>query len=264
NYFVGNTPAEGGALSPSWQDGATLPIFFGPPLPLLFQGILLGNLSPVRTLTRASIQPPWNPTAWFDFDVTLPSETIVGDAGKVTYRIGSDITSRPSLKGPVGSWLLPDQVMPDKLLVPRLFNNLSWIIGGVDSLGSSNCSLENNMFPERRSNFDSGGPVDQHYVAIDGHRNALGMYATEGHVNDGFAFLRAAMKKGMLIDLDHLSQKARVDAYLLANQYAGEAGFATGDCASGFPCRDYPFIGVHSRVREFQINDSKLEEFRNA
>ncbi len=68
----------------------------------------------------------------------------------------------------------------------------------------------------------------------------------------------------MLLDTDHLSMNMRVDLYALADTYAREAGWPRCTSKDKRSCGDYPFVGVHSKVRTLEIDPQGLEEFRNA
>jgi hypothetical protein len=98
---------------------------------------------------------------------------------------------------------------------------------------------------------------------MNGHRNALGLFRGDNGQN-GETFLRAAMKKGMLLDTDHLSMNMRVDLYALADTYAREAGWPSCNSTDKRSCGGYPYVGVHSKVRTLEIDPQHIEEFRNA
>src|SRR5207302_631594 len=115
------------------------------------------------------------------------------------------------------------------------------------------CVLDHTVNPDHAHDF--GSEVNGQFTAADGHRNALGLFRNGDE--DGEAFLRAAMKKGMLLDVDHMSQQMRVDVYQLAAAYAREAGRPPLEsCGAGETCGDYPVMGVHSTVRELEKEGS--------
>jgi hypothetical protein len=63
----------------------------------------------------------------------------------------------------------------------------------------------------------------------------------------------------MLLDVDHLSQRMRVEAYELAGSFAREAGWPSiGTCEAGPSCGDYPVMGVHTTVRGLEKEGSNL------
>jgi microsomal dipeptidase-like Zn-dependent dipeptidase len=258
NYFVNSTPAN---VDPPWV-GTTvvnivLPSLFGPfgGMPLL-QDHLFNIYQPVTH--------KWNPTDWFDFDLdNNPNDAILFDPADalypVTYRIGADGFKGSSLRNGSG-WLSPGDVFDTQLIKVMQINDLPIF---ASPLPDSNCSLGGVTYPLHPNSL--GDVVDKHYTAVDGHRNALGLFhADDGSRNDGEAFLRAAMETGMLIDMDHLSQKMRSELYQLGNQFASEAGLSPGPCADGLPCRDYPFVSVHSKVRGLEIDGNNIEEYRDA
>ena len=241
NYYLNGTPADRG---PRWEE---LPVArfildgaFGP----LLGGLILGDFQ----LLHVPAQPthaPWNPYDWFDFDQRRTvSESVIGGYDQITYRIGMDGVKSNTLRASNG-WKPPSDVLGTQVL------NLAVMEAGALAFSPGGCDIEGTAIPTHVTSF--GPDVDAHYVNVDGHRNALGLYRAQGG-NDGEAFLRAAMKKGMLIDLDHLSQNMRLDVYKLAAGYAAEAGWKGGD---------YPLVSVHSKVRGLEKDHSSLEEFRN-
>jgi hypothetical protein len=141
--------------------------------------------------------------------------------------------------------LLPSSVLGKQILNLTLLKGITFAVTG------SSCNAYNTALPGHIDSF--GTRVDSHYQQMQGHRNILGIFHSDG-VNDGYGFLRAAMKKGMLIDTDHLSQNMRVDLYKLASDYAREANL--GDT--------YPTVGVHSKIRGLEIDPSSVEEVRNS
>ena len=224
----------------------------------LLAGLALGSFSLIQDPVQPS-QPPWNPTDWFDFDVNpgRSDDNLIGEYERITYRIGIDDFKGSSLKDLAGKWLPASAVLGKQLIRPTLLKGLALAITGA------HCDLRDTTLPEHADSF--GPTVDFHYQQIAGHRNALGLYK-QGPDN-GVTFLRAAMKKGMLIDTDHLSQNSRVDLYKLAEQYATEASWpAHVACAatSDPRCGTYPFVGVHSKVRGLEIDPKPFEEMRHA
>jgi hypothetical protein len=263
NYFVSGTEPE---QPPTLLDLPLIDIFLDGTFGALLKGLFLGEFSLIGDPVHPN-QPPWNPTDWFDFDVrpSRPDDTFVGEYDRIRYRIGIDRFGDP-LRNATG-FKPPSEVLGKQILVPQLLKGVAFAFAGAS------CDLYNTTLPKNETSF--GPVVDAHYVQIAGHRNALGLFrAPTG--NDGDAFLRAAMKKGMLIDTDHLSQNTRVDAYELAQLYAEEAGWPAGQCrtadgacgpcaAPDAPrCGGYPTVGVHSKVRGLEIDPKGNEELRNA
>jgi hypothetical protein len=255
NYFLSGTPVDGPL---TLVDLPAIPVSldgsFGP----LFDGLPLGLFNLIHYPAQASA-PPWNPEDWFDFDTSLnPDDPLIGGTADVTYRIGGDGFKGTNLKGPDLKWLPPSAVLDKQVPLVRLVKMASLAASGPT------CDLHNSTWPDF---VDSFGPtVDKHYQDVAGHRNALGLFRAEGE-EDGEGFLRAAMKKGMLIDTDHFSQKLRVDFYRLAESYAQEAGWPAGRCRKepgvGMVCGDYPSVGVHSKVRGLEIEPSWMEHVKS-
>jgi hypothetical protein len=253
NYFVSGTDASGATgLTDLPKIPFSLDGTFGP----LLAGLFLGNFSLIADVVHPAT-PVWNKTDFFDFDLRAnrPEDKIIGDYDRVTYRIGIDGFNGPSLKDASGKWLPPDQVLGKQLPVPRLIKGLSLAVSGAT------CNLENTTLPDFATSF--GGVVDEHFTRMAGHRNALGLFKADNG-EDGFAFMRAAMKKGMLLDTDHMSMNMRVDLYALADTYAKEALWPSCASASGQSCGAYPFVGVHSKVRTLEIDPKHFEEMRNS
>lgn len=252
NFFVSGTSADGAQASTDLPD---VPFSLDGSFGTLLAGLFLGNFSFIYDVVQPSA-PPWNPTDWFDFDLrsNRPEDRIIGDYDRVTYRIGIDSFHEPSLRNASG-WRPPSEVLGKQVLRPRLIKGLALAVTGPT------CNLKDTTMPDP---VDSFGPiVDAHYTQADGHRNALGLFHTDG-LNDGEGFLRAAMKKGMLLDTDHLSMNMRLDVYALAERYGQEAGWPACTSADGRTCRGYPFVGVHSKVRTLEIDPKSVEEMRNA
>jgi hypothetical protein len=276
NHFSNGTPMEGEDFSVSESPAVR---FLIPRLPWLPFDIILGDFS-LFTDVGGDAKTPWNPYGWFDFDLSPPPAIYGFDDPKhaVTFRVGQsdpkakvldpddatkDIGS--TLKsGP--SWLGVDGVLDEQVLVERTVHDLADLFYPTGA-----CSLLHTTFPDHAHSF--GDPIDAHYTAVTGHRNALGLWHSDGG-NDGEAFLRAAMKKGMILDVDHMSQKMRVEVYALANVYGEEAHAAAGwepadllprqtlPPCSELSCDDYPFMGVHSSVRGLEREGTSVQEFR--
>jgi hypothetical protein len=264
NHFVNGTPLEGG------PDVFDLPAvrFVLNRLPWLPFDVVLGTFHFLQQVGGDGKQS-WNQFGWFDFDPNSPA-ALFGFAlpeNKVTFRVGQSKpkTSDSSLKGGDGNWLKPADVLDQQILIERVIGDMASLfypLGG--------CNLLNTSWPAHTTTF--GDDVDKHYwQGQDGHRNAQGL------LPDGETFLRAAMKKGMILDVDHMSQKMRVDAYGLAKNYANEATAAGGwsgknlspaadlpSCGPSETCDDYPFMGVHSTVRGLEREGSGIPQFKAA
>jgi hypothetical protein len=259
NYFVSGTEAAGGVQT--FSDLPDLPFFLDGTFGDLLAGLFLGAFSFMQKAEPPSTSgPEWNPKNFFDFDPrpNNPDDTIIGDYDRVTYRIGIDDFKGPSLKDAAGGWLRPEDVLGKQFMVLHPIKGLASFVKS-----DSTCDLRNTTLPGHPTSF--GEEVDDHYVQVAGHRNKLGLFKGGGGEN-GETFLRAAMKKGMLLDTDHLSMNMRVDVYELAATYAREAQWPPCQSAADDrrSCGDYPSVGVHSKVRTLEIDPKHVEEVRNA
>lgn len=268
NFFVNGTDPD---EPPTFVDLPSTVIRLDGSFGSLLKDLLLGTFSLIHDPV-VSASRPWNQKEWFDFDTSSGrgDDQYVGEYDRITFRVGigkpkpattwevdehrpwklppppdaAPKIERKSLKGQ-GNWLPPGSVLDKQIMKVQLLKGISFAVTGPT------CDVYNTTMPKFTDTF--GSEIDQHYQQVAGHRNALGLYKTDG-VNDGEGFLREAMKKGMLIDTDHLSQNMRVDFYQLADQYAKEAKWPGG----------YPTVGVHSAVRGLEVDPSTIEEVRNA
>jgi hypothetical protein len=267
NHFVSGTEASG---TETFSDVPDLPFFLDSTFGDLLAGLFLGNFSFIQDVVHPAT-PEWNPTDSFNFDLQAdrPDDTIIGDYNRVTYRIGSDafvngrqLNNPPhndvSLKDADGNWLRAEVILGKQILVPRLIKGLASF-----TKSDATCDLRNTTLPDSLPSF--GAEVEHNYVHVAGHRNKLGLFKGGGGEN-GETFLRAAMKKGMLLDTDHMSMNMRLDVYALADKYAREAQWprCESDADDRRSCGDYPFVGVHSKVRTLEIDPKRVEEVRNA
>jgi hypothetical protein len=280
NHFANTTPMEG---EPGFLDLPVVP-FELKSIPLFPFDIILGDFVFLRQVNdgglppgigdiAAVFSPSWSPLGWINFDLDPPSSLFgfLNEDAKITFRIGKDSSKGrlseppPAPQDPLvnhGPWLSPSDAFKDGILVERVLADLSlWIYP------TGGCDLTNTSYPGHTTDF--GATVNDQFVHADGHRNATGL------LSDGEAFLRAAMKKGMIVDVDHMSQKMRIDAYRLAAKYGSEANSASGWEASKFQtsaplphcadpennCNDYPFMGVHTTVRGLEKEGSNLPEY---
>jgi hypothetical protein len=258
NYFVSGTPSDGPLSS---ADHPPVSVFLDGSFGAELAGLFLGEFSLAYDPVQPAA-PPWNPMDWFDFDqrASRTDDRYVGEYSRITYRMGLDGTDE--LMTADGQWLPPEKVLGKQLIKPTLMKGLSLAFTGPT------CDLYNTTVPAHAASF--GPAVDEHYKGIAGHRNALGLFRSQAG-SDGPAFLRAAMKKGMLIDTDHLSQNARVDLYQLTEAYALEANWPRGQClrvdgrcgacdaTATEVCGAYPTIGVHSKVRGLEIEPKNTD-----
>ncbi len=240
NHYLNGSPIEG---EPSFTDLA--PVRFvlerSPWMPI---ALLLGQASLIRAAGGDGVQP-WNPAGWFSFDPSATtSNAVIGPEYPVTWRLGQE--EADTLRGLDRKWLPPSEVLGKQVLIAQTIASLSTFIRSV-----GRCDLFNTFKPDYAQGF--GDEVNKQFVSVDGHRNALGIYH-DGSGNDGEAFLRAAMKKGMMIDLDHMSQNMRGEVYQLGADWGAEAGTT----------QHYPFMGVHTTVRELEKEGSNIDTIKNS
>jgi len=107
------------------------------------------------------------------------------------------------------------------------------------------------------------------YATATGQRNKLGL------LPEGFAYIRALMNKGMIVDTAHMSEASVDDLFKLIEKRQAECGGAT---APG--CGEYPAIISHAHFRaqahyerdapneiqasEYDISDKNLRRVRDA
>jgi hypothetical protein len=261
NHFLNATNVDG---DPSFLDlPAARFILDRLAIPSLPFQLILGDFKIFQDV-GSNPPPPWNPDGWFHFDTTTPpADGIViadptNDSDKITYRLGESSpkdkakNSLTKLHDKKGGWALPGDVLGEQILIATTIGpTISTFIRPV-----GRCDLHNTVLPRYADTF--GATVDKEYTTADGHRNALGLRA------DGAVFLRAAMRRGIVLDVDHMSQNMRIDSYALASTYADEARQNVRQpCAGIFlTCGDYPFMGVHTTVRSLEKEGSSLDEFR--
>ena len=256
NYFVSGTPLDS---PPTLFDLPPVKVVLDSSFGEVLRDLLLGEFALVHD--PIDRRPPfWNPKGWFDFDQSpgRSDDVYIRDYDRITYRIGIDGYGGQSLKDPQGNWLPPNQILGKQVPMIQLLTTATLAATGPT------CDLRNTVLPDFATSF--GPEVDGRYVstAVRGHRNVLGVFRWPDG-NDGEAFLRAAMKRGMLIDTDHLSQNMRVDLYTLARTYASESAWTPPPCEPGEGgCSAYPLVGVHSKVRGLEIDPKSFVELRNS
>ena len=257
NYFVSGTPLD---APPTLFDLPPVKVALDNTFGEIFRDLFLGEFALLHDPVAPS-SAAWNPRGWFDFDLrpNRSDDPYIQDYDRITYRIGIDGFNGESLRDSQGNWLRPDKVLGQQVPLVHLLTTATLAATGPT------CDLRNTVLPKFADSF--GTELDNRYVSesVKGHRNVLGLFRSpEG--NDGEAFLRAAMKRGMLIDTDHLSQNMRADLYKLAEDYAAESAWSAPACqsADGLNCSGYPLVGVHSKVRGLEIDPKKFAELRNA
>ncbi|MFK8331229.1 hypothetical protein M2D63_014550 [Pseudomonas sp. BJa5] len=248
NYFLNGTPLDGTPLESS---GPLTNLIFDMSLGGIPLKAAFGDFSLTKKLGGDGRQP-WNPQGWFEFDTSTP-DPVIGSDYPVTYRVGQggirpDSPNAPrTLLHSDGSWKTPSEVLNHQILQMYVGNDLARVLQA-----SGRCDLHNTFIPAFVDKF--GEPVDTQYVNVAGHRNMQGIFVDGGE--DGIAFFRAAMKKGILLDVDHMSERMRGQVYTLAATYAREAGIAAAGCPQGQTCGDYPVMGVHTTVRDLEKEGS--------
>jgi hypothetical protein len=179
----------------------------------------------------------WVGGQWFLASPTHPRAPLplAGDYEQVGFRFGYGTADRPlTAFSSAGAWhdLARLELAP---LVPTRFSSLGWLVGGVTAVHP--CSLDGVFFPQHAGgDWDRFG-VNASYRGVDAHVNESGLSA------DGEAFVRAAMRRGMLIGMDHFSQQAREDVLQLARRFGDEAHGA------GAALDDYPVFAEHTHLR---------------
>ena len=248
----------------AWKPGAdfALPATFIDPL----AGLVLGTFTPGSKLVA---KPGVTNNGLVKVETSTPTETQIGGYSDITFRYGMASIKHPlgRLKGnfqingvPVinPGWIPMAAYATDtssdaeertgfKTLL-RL-NNLGWIIGANPlGLGStSRCSLENASVPLDYDTPELQAASNNYVQALDGHFNARGL------TSDGTSFMHQMMEKGLTFDLDHFSQRSRLDGYALAHSFATEAG-------SGV---DYATFGVHTSFRGLEKSMPVTAETRD-
>jgi hypothetical protein len=250
-------------------------------IPTLPFQLLLAKI-PFLQEVGAKSDPPWNPGGWFHLDMepVVADKWVLTDPSnlqdQVTYRVGEskpksyktckgvridDNTKKcadgnmpvvvTSMKDVDGSWRKPGDVFDKQFLVAQTIGpTMSTFIRPV-----GRCDLHNTVIP--RNAYTFGDAIDAEFNTLSAHRNAFGL----GH--DGRTFLMAAMRRGMILDVDHMSQKMRIAAYQLAETFASESRQNSHTVCSEIHlvCGDYPYMGVHTTVRGLEKEGSPLPEF---
>jgi hypothetical protein len=255
------------ATSASWDDWKpgsdyALPASLVDPL----AGLVIGTFTPGVRLQSA---PGVTNNSLVQVDETTPLETTIGGYSDITYRYGFGSGAHPltRFRGDFEVNGVPHNTfewIPMKVFSQETgfdsgtrhtfkslyrLNNLGWILGaGPGGLGStSRCSLDNAHLPMDLDDGQVAIASDNYGKAPGGHFNAQGLSS------GGRTFIKELMKKGMTFDLDHFSQKGRLDAYDAAHTFAQEAGQST----------DYATFGVHTNFRGVERSGPVPLEFRD-
>ncbi len=169
---------------------------------------------------------------WVALDQTLGDDWI---GGGVTFKYGF-----PSVATPLGFPANSENVGG----VPAFTSKGTW--SGVDEVqhlkdvdqllkGGDMCKVDGAGLPLGAKVDWVPDEVKEEYASNQGFANAVGLRPAGKHA------IELLMQRGMIIDLDHFSQEARVDTHEVAKQ-AGKWVFEDEE-------RLYPFFGVHTNSR---------------
>ena len=248
----------------NWNPESTaVKIYLSSFFPLPFAGMYLGDWQVAQTWSTDS-------TATFPCDVNCATQNanrdkngwfqVVGDASAekdwighyddITFRFGYAFPEQElqqfSKNGAGYQWNRVDMIQPTKFL------SLDWMIGG--SLSASNrCDLTNTMFPLKPAIL----PVDDEYQALGHQWNSQGL--TIGP-ESGETFVNQIMTDGMLMDVDHFSQRSRVRVYELTRSFGQDANGVSKPSQDGY---DYPLFGVHTGLRGYERTGPVPYELRD-
>jgi hypothetical protein len=246
NYYDNLTRDELGAAADShwqpWHPDVPFEVAaaVGPP----FGGLLLGTWSVGQELvpdmpcavdesSDSTACLPWNLQnhGWFRAAGAPAAGDWIG-VGGIDFRVG--FSSGSQLQSFSGTGLSGFAVA--NIMHPIKANNLGWLIGAGPggAVSGTRCNLEGMPLP-----FSLPFPpaVERNYAANAAHMNAAGL------LPGGERFIRRMMMDGMLVDLDHLSQRSRLDTFALSRSFGGEA-FGAPDAT-----HDYPMFNVHTALR---------------
>lgn len=239
DVYNSNNLYANGTLSPSGVKGrptrgwspVPIPIFLPPFLPPPFSFIPIAVTPLLFVLTERTPEPE-EPTVSWGSHFVVEDGSVAQDwiGGGITYRAGMENTHK-HLSSVTGSGTLYPEATRVNLAekTPLMHANwvdpaLNWIVGGT----SDACELGDMLVP-----LDRPVPpaIQATYVAASqGHRNV------EGLSLKGEAFVKEMMRHGMILDVDHMSQRARVKAFELAS------------------ARAYPLHAIHVNVRPYEKN----------
>jgi microsomal dipeptidase-like Zn-dependent dipeptidase len=231
NLYANTTLTPSGAtLRPTYTWGPSIPVFlpFMPPpfslIPIASTNVLLSLGDRVPEVDEPTVSRGTN----FVAEDGLATVDWIG--GGITYRAGMENTHAhlSSVMGAVPPFAEAHSTnLSDATRLMHVHwvdPDLNWMVGGT----SDACRLGDMLVP-----LDRAVPpeVQATYAAApNGHRNV------EGLSLDGKNFLREMMRHGMIVDVDHMSQKARVTAF----------GLAEGE--------GYPLHAIHVNIRPYEKN----------
>jgi len=231
NVYANTTLTPAGAtLRPTYAWGPKIPVFmpFMPPpfalIPIATTNVLLslGDRAP------AGGEPTVSQGTNFLAEDGFSTVDWIG--GGITYRAGMENTHAhlSSISGATSPFAEAHSVdlssATNLMHVHWVDPELNWLVGG----SSDACQLGDMLVPLDR-------PVppavqDTYVAASAGHRNPEGLSTL------GQQFLVEMMRHGMILDVDHMSQKARVRAFELAG------------------AETYPVHAIHVNIRPYEKN----------
>lgn len=176
---------------------------------------------------------PWNlrNDGWFEVTDTTRGADFIGGTADITFRVGIDGAKKGRTLAEHDPFTEPEFQWANKL------DSLGWLLGrgpgGV--VPSRRCSLDGMFFPLFG---ELAEPVRANYAAHSaGHH-----LNTQGLSPEGAAFAREMMKRGMILDTDHLGQQSRLDLHAQLATFRDQA-------SATWPTAQYPVLGIHSDVR---------------
>lgn len=240
---VFNNLTANGTSSPAdgvWRPLLPIPVFLPPVMPPPLSSMPLGEYHVMSSLKPrvpcAGTMCPWNlrNDAWFEVASATTGADFIGETNDITFKVGIDGAKKGRTRAEHDPFVEREFQWANKL------DSLEWLLGrGPGGIGgvSRRCSLDGMFFPLLGGLSDG---VKGNYDAHPDHNlNAVGLSA------DGEAFAREMMKRGMILDTDHLGQQSRLDLHRQLGAFRTEA-------SPTWPTAQYPVIGIHTDVRRMQ------------
>ncbi len=221
-----------------WKPLLDVPVFLPSSAPPPLGGLPLGSyqvlhrLTPVAPCVGASC--PWNlrNDAWFEVTDATSGDDFIGGVSDIAFRVGVDGAKKGRTLAEHNPFTEPEFQWANKL------DSLSWLLGRGPGghVPSRRCSLDGMFFPMLGELPE--GPRTNYSAHPGGQLNVQGLSAS------GVAFAREMMKRGMIVDTDHLGQQSRLDLHRALAAFRNEA-------SPTWPTEQYPVLGIHSDVRTF-------------
>lgn len=228
-----------GVWGPGIEVAVTLPGELPPPLAgmnLMVSSNLVQTLKPVGSCGGAC---PWNLRTGGWFSVLNPMTAdggFIGELDAITFRAGLEGSQLGRTTGEHDPLRELDFKFASKV------SNLNWLLGngpGGLVLGNRRCSLDGMFLP-------LVGEVDP--TALSQYQSTPRQMNDRGLSAEGRTFVHEMMRRGMIIDSDHLGQSSRLDLHRELAAFRVDAGT--------FETAEYPVIGIHTDVRRFQRHAS--------